>query len=138
MNRFRLSACIAAVLIALLAAEPAFAKSKLLDAATVHARIAKRGVNAWLCVEQSNGVQLVGRVIDIHPDTFTLQLPNDPEPVTIPYASVTELQTNAPRGFWIFTGSAIAVTVGFGIWAAVHFHHEEQQHQLPPLPTFPY
>ena len=82
-------------------------------------------------------MQLVGRVIDIHPDTFTLQLPNDPEPVTIAYSSVTQLQINAPRSFWIFMGVSLAAAVGLGIWGFVHFHHVEQQNQLPPQPAFP-
>lgn len=137
MKRLRLSACIASMLTALLTLPPAaFARTKLLTADVVHERIVKHGVNNWVCVEQSNGVQLVGRVIDIHPDTFTLQLPNDPEPVTIPYASVTSLQTDTPRSFWIAMGVGIAATAGFGIWAAVHFHHQEQQQQFPS-PAFP-
>lgn len=133
-----LSALTASLLIALLLLPAeAFAKTRPLTADVVHTRIVRRGIDNWVCVEQSNGVQLVGRIIAINPDSFTMQLPDDPQPVTIFYTRVIGLQTGASRGFWIFTGSAIAASAAFTIWAAVHFHNVEQQHQLPPAPTFP-
>jgi hypothetical protein len=130
------SACVASLLIAIFLVPPTvWAAPKPLTPEAVHARIVKRGMERWVGVRQSNGVVLWGTIIAINPDSFTLQLPNDPQPVTVFYASVVALQTGAGRGFWIFTGAAIAATVGFGIWAAVHFHDEEQQHTLPPEPT---
>jgi hypothetical protein len=82
--RNRFSALIASLLILLFLFPPgAYAKAKPLDAATVHARILKRGIGNPVGVEQSNGVELVGRIIAVNMDSFTLQLFNDPQPVTI-------------------------------------------------------
>ncbi len=133
------SASLASLLIALLLFPPgAWAKSKPLDAATVHARILKRGIDNPVGVELNNGVELVGRIIAINPDAFTLQLFNDPEPVTIQYAQVIDMRTGPGRGFWIFTGVAIAATAGFAIWGFEHVHNlQQQQLPQPTLPALP-
>lgn len=132
------SVLVASLLIVLLLIAPAaWASPKPLDAATVQARIEKRGVNRWICVDENNGVELVGRIIAIHVESFTLQLPNDPDPLEVTYASVVALRTGMPRGAKIFMISAIAGSAAFAIWAAVHFHDVEQSHQLPTAPTLP-
>ncbi len=134
--RSRVAASIASFLIALLLIPPAaFAKAKPLDAATVHARILKRGIDNPVGVELNNGIELVGRVIAIHTDTFTLQLFNDPEPVTIHYADVIDLRTGPGHGFWILTGIGIGVVTGMAIWGFVHVHNLQQQNQLPNMPA---
>ena len=94
-SRFsKLAVCIASLLILLVALPPeALAKAKPLNAATVHARVLKRGIDNPIAVETSNGVELIGRIIAINTDSFTLQLFNDPEPVTIDYADVIDLRT---------------------------------------------
>ncbi len=131
----RLAGLIASFLIVLLAAPPAaFARSKPLDAATVHARILKRGIDNPVGVETNNGVELVGRIIAIHTDSFALQLFNDPEPVTIHYADVIDLRTGPTRAFWVCTGIGIAAAVGFAIWGAVAMHNFQQDHPLPNYP----
>jgi len=133
------SAPVASLLIAVLLIPPAaWARSKPLDAATVHARIVKRGLDNWVGVEQANGVALFGRIIAINPDTFTLQLPNDPEPVTVAYANVIDLRTGFTRGQKIFGICAIAGTAAFAIWGFVHVHDLQQQKlPEPTAPAFP-
>lgn len=134
----RFSACVASFLILFfLIPSGAMASPKPLDAATVKSRIVKRGVNRWICVDENTGVELVGRIIGIGPQSFTLQLPNDPEPVEIAYAGVAQLRTSMPRGAKIFLASALAGSAAFTIWAAVHFHDVEQEHQLPSSPALP-
>ena len=131
-----ITASTAFLLIALLVLPPAaFARSKPLDAATVHARILKRGIDHPVGVELNSGIELIGRIIAIQTDSFTLQLFNDPEPVTIQYADVIDLRTEPSRGFWIFTGVSIAAVAGFAIWGAVHLHNFQQEHQIPNMPT---
>jgi hypothetical protein len=133
-----LYAVVASLLIALLVVPPvASAKAKPLDAATVHARIVKRGIDNPVAVALNNGVELWGRIIAIHTDSFTLQLFNDPQPVTVNYADVVDLRTGPARGFWIFTGAAIGVAAGFAIWGFVHVHNLQQQNQLPNVPAAP-
>lgn len=134
----RYSALVASLLILLFLLPPAaVASPRPLDAATVQARIQKRGVNRWICVEENTGVELVGRIIGIGPQSFTIQLPNDPEPVEVAYTSVVDLRTGLTHGAKIFMISAIAGSAAFAIWGAVHFHDVEQSHQLPTSPTLP-
>lgn len=133
-----LAASVASLLILLLAVPPAaFAKAKPLDAAKVHQRILKRGIDNPVGVEMNNGVELVGRIIAINTDSFTLQLFNDPDPITINYADVIDLRTGPGRGFWVATGIGIGAAVGFAIWGAVEMHNFEQDHQIPNMPTLP-
>ncbi len=134
--RSSVAASIASLLIALLMVPPAaFAKPKPLHAATVHARILKRGIDNPVGVELNSGVELVGRIIAINTDSFTLQLFNDPEPVTVNYADVIDLRTGPGHGFWILTAVGIGVVTGMAIWGFEHVHNLQQQNQLPNMPT---
>jgi hypothetical protein len=136
--RSQFSASVASLLILLFVAPPgAWAKSKPLDAATVHTRILKRGIDNPVGVEMNNGVELVGRIIAINPDSFTLQLFNDPQPVTVVYANVIDLRTGPSRGFWIATGVGIAAVTGLAIWGFVHVHNLQQEDSIPNMPTLP-
>lgn len=136
--RGRFSGAIASLLIALLLVPTeALARSKSLNAATVHAKIVKRGLDRWVGVEETSGVEFAGRIIAINLDSFTLQLFNDPEPVTVMYADVVDLRTGPSRGFWILTAVGIGATAGFAIWGFVHVHDLQQQNQLPNMPTSP-
>lgn len=136
----RLFPFIAAALVALLVLPPeAFASPRPLDAATVHARIMKRGLGNWVGVEEANGICLFGRIIAIHAEDFTMQLaPDNPNPVTIAYSSVVTLRTGPGRGFWTFMAVGFGVTAGLAIWGISNFHHQEQQiQQNPPFPALP-
>jgi len=139
--RFRgsFSAAVASLLILLFALPPgAWAKAKPLNAATVHARILKRGIGNVVAIEEANGVELAGRILAIETDSFTMQLFNDPEPVTVNDADVIDLRTGPTRGFWIATGVGIATVAGLAIWGFVHVHNlENQQPQLPNMPAQP-
>jgi hypothetical protein len=86
-------------------------------------------VNGWICVDENSGVALVGRIIAIDPDSFTMQLPNDPEPVTVRYAEVIDLRAGPSRGFWIWTGAGLAAVAGTALWGFVHVHNLAQQNQ---------
>lgn len=131
------SAGLACLLIVLLAFPPgASAKAGSLTAAAVHERILKRGIDNPVGVELNNGIELVGRIIAINSDSFSIQLLNDPEPVTVNYADVVDLRTGPNRGFWVFTGVAIGAAAGFAIWGFVHVHNLQQQ-KLPGLPIVP-
>jgi len=132
------SASIASLLVVLLTLSPtAWAKAKPLDAAKVHQRILRRGIDNQVGVETNNGVELVGRIIAINADSFTLQLFNDPEPVTIHYADVIDLRTGPSRAFWIATGVGIGVVAGMAIWGFEHVHNLDQQNKLPNMPPVP-
>jgi hypothetical protein len=136
--RGRVSGFVASLLIAIfLIPADALATPKPLNAVTVQDKIVKRGVNGWICVEENSGIALVGRIIAINPDSFTMQLPNDPEPVTVRYAEVIDLRTGPSRGYWIVMGVGLAAVAGGAIWGFVHIHNLNQEHQLPPMPALP-
>lgn len=137
--RGRFSAATAFLLIFLfLIPADAPARSRPLDVAAVHSRIVKRGIGNLVGVEENTGVILAGRILAINSDSFTMQLFNDPQPVTVMYADVTQLRTGASRGFWIATGAGIAAMAGLSIWGFVHVHDLQHQDQLPmPQPGMP-
>jgi len=137
--RGRFSSPIASLLIVLLLIPAnALAKAKPLDAATVHVRVVKRGIGNIIGVEENTGVILEGRILAIDANSFTMQLFNDPEPVTVIYADVTDMRTGPTRGFWIAMGAGMGVAAGMAIYGFVHVHNLQQQNQLPmPQPAIP-
>jgi hypothetical protein len=135
----RFSSVVATFLIALfLIPGSAFAAPKPMDAATVRARIEKRGIDRWVAVKETNGIEIAGRILAIQPDSFTMQLYyNDPQPVTVMYGDVVDLRTGPSRAFWVATGAGLAAVTGMAIWGFVHVHDLNQQNQLPNLPPLP-
>ena len=140
MNALRQSLwrCVSVVAIcALLAPSAAVAAPKPLDAATVRARVIKRGIDRWIGVKDKSGLELFGRILSIGDTGFSMQLPNDPEPTDIAYADVIDLRTGFTNGEKTFLAASLAGAAGFAIWAAVHFHNVASQHHLPPTPALP-
>jgi hypothetical protein len=79
----------------------------------------------------------MGRIIAINTDSFTMQLLNDPEPVTVNYADVIDLRTGPSRGFWIMTAVGLGAAAGMAIWGFVHVHNFQQEHSIPNMPPMP-
>jgi hypothetical protein len=118
----------------LLMTPPAIAKP--LDANSARASIIKRGVGAWVCVEERSGILLIGRVASIDTDGFGLQLQNYPDVTPVSYADVTRLRFGLSRkGVAVIVGAGVAVAV----ISAVVMHHEFEvnKSQLPTPPTMP-
>lgn len=116
----------------------AVAQPKPLDPVTVHKRVIKRGEGNWIAVEEFNGVDLFGKIIDIGNQSFTLQLHNDPQTTEVRYADVAYLRTGFTKGQKIFMIGGIAAVAGFSIWGFVHVHNLENKPLTPPsTPTFP-
>jgi hypothetical protein len=126
---------------ALLLPAVASAKSKPLDPVTVHDRIAKRGVGSWICVEEANGIALVGRVVAINDDSVGLQLANYPDITPVAYTDIVSLRFGvSKRTVWTIAAIGLGATAAM---AAVGFHEmNEMRQQQPTLPTqtptFPY
>ena len=136
MRRF--SAAIASLLIALVVIPPSvFADAMPLDPGAVHERIVKRGVGHSINVEERTGVILTGTIAAIGADSFSLRVKGDTTPVTVKYLDVADFPRGGPHGTTIFILAGIGAAAAFTIWAIVHFHNFEQQHQLPPVPTLP-
>ena len=128
----RLKRCVGMLLACALVA-PAVALAKPLDPITVHDRIARRGVGSWICVEESNGIALVGRVVSIGDQSVGLQLHNYPEVTPVLYADIVRVRTGPSKGAVI---AIIGATVGAGIVGALVLHHEYEVNK-PTMPALP-
>jgi hypothetical protein len=131
MNGLRVTSLLLAC--AFLAPAMASAKPKPLDPVTAHDRIVKRGVGSWICVEETNGIALVGRIVSIGDDAVGLQLANYPEITPVRYTDIVGLRMGWSRKtFWTFLGVSLGASAAI---AAVSIH-EMNQNKLQ-MPTFP-
>ncbi|HEX4038923.1 MAG TPA: hypothetical protein VHX37_12765 [Acidobacteriaceae bacterium] len=94
----------------------------------------RRGVGGSVNIEERTGTVLSGKIGAIGADSFTLQLKGDATPVTVKYLDVADFPRGGPHGRTIFMLSMMGVGVAFTVWAMVHFHNVEQQHELPAVP----
>lgn len=130
----RLKQCIAMLLVcALVSPAIANARPKPLDPVTVHDRIAKRGVGSWICVDEANGIALVGRVVSIGDQSVGLQLQNYPEVTPVFYTDIVGVRTGPSKGAVI---AIIGATVGAGIIAGLVLKHEYDVNKAK-MPTLP-
>jgi hypothetical protein len=127
-----------ALVCSLLGSSAAYAKP--VNPETIHRKIVQRGIGNWVCVEQSNGVLLVGRITNIDEQTFGMQLDNYPDITTIAYTDVVKLRSAGLSG----KGMAIWIAAGAGSVVAVALiaHHEmndfkNNEPTLPPMPGYP-
>src|SRR5580698_1357779 len=117
-----------------LAPAVANARPKPLDPVTVHARIAKRGVGNWICVDEANGIALVGRIVSVGDQSVGLQLQNYPEVTPVLYTDIVGLRMGLSRGaMWTIVG----VGLGLSAMVAAIGIHEINQNKLPQNPAFP-
>jgi hypothetical protein len=107
-----------------------------LDAASVKSKIQKLGINHYLCVKESNGIQLQGRILSVNDQSFQMQLGNQPQPAEIQYADVRALQNLGwTRGKVIVALVGIGAVAGTAAYGFVHVHTlENQPLQQPALP----
>ena len=110
----------------------ASASPKPLDPGTVHVRLLKRGVGNWIILQESNGVQLAGRIITINEHSFTLQLHNDPQTTEILYTDVVYLRTGIGTSGKVLLGVGLATVVGSATYGFIHVHNLANQPLKPP------
>jgi hypothetical protein len=131
----RLKRCTGILLVCVLLA-PAIvnARPKPLDPATVQARIVKRGVGSWICVEEANGIALVGRIVSIGDQSVGLQLQNYPEITPVLYTDIVGLRLGlSKKAFWTILGVGLGASAAV---AAVGFHEmNENRAQFPTSPA---
>lgn len=117
-----------------------FASPKHVNPETIHYKIVKKGVGAWVCIEEANGILLVGRITTVQEQEFGMQLQNYPEVTMIKYADVVRLRNIG------FSGKGVAILVGVTAGAAVltgvlmHNAYENSKPKFPtqpPTPVFP-
>lgn len=123
-----------ALVLSLLLPSAAFAKP--LNPAKVQDLVVKHGAGSWVCVEEHNGVALVGRITSIGDQSFGMQLENYPEITPVMYDDVTRIRFGISHGAMF---AIIGATLGSAVIATVVMHHEFEQSkaQLPPMPTLP-
>jgi hypothetical protein len=125
------------VALALSQPTPALASRKPLDAATVHEKVFKRGVDRWICVKEDNGIVLVGRILSIGSQSFMMQAHHEDHPTEIFYKDVIEFRGGLSRGGVIAAIVVPTAMMGVGIGIAVHLHDDfnKQLQQQPPFPA---
>lgn len=130
----------AALICALLAPPPVFAAPKPVNPETIHRKIVTKGIGGWVCIEEANGILLVGRITSVQEQEFGMQLENYPQVTMIKYADVVRLRTIG------LGGKGVAILMGVTVGAAVvtgvlmHNAYENSKPTLPaqpPSPVFP-
>jgi hypothetical protein len=115
---------------------PGSAIAKPLSADQAREKIVKRGVGAWVCVEERSGILLIGRIASVDTDGFGLQLQNYPDVTPVSYADVTRLRFGlSGKGIGIILGAGVALAVVSAV--VMHHEFEENKPQLPTTPTMP-
>ena len=116
---------------------PAFASPKPLDAATVHEKVFKRGVDRYVCVKEDNGIVLLGRILSIGNKSFMMQVHHEDHPTEVFYGDVVEFRGGLSRGGVIAAVVIPAATLGVGIGVAVHMQNDFNKKLPPQPPPFP-
>ncbi len=113
----------------------ALANPKPLDPGTVHVKILKRGIGNYIAIQEFNGVQIWGRILDIGDHSVILQLHNDPQTTEVFYTDIAYLRTGFTTGQKIFMIAGIGAVAGSAIYGFVHIHNLENKPLTPPTPA---
>jgi hypothetical protein len=125
-NAGKLYQLIAALLVTLtLTPTIASANPKPLDPGTVHVKMLKRGVGNFVAIQEANGVQIWGRILEIRDHSVILQLHNDPQTTEIFYTDIAYLRTGFTSGQKILMVAGIGAVAGSAIYGFVHIHNLE-------------
>jgi hypothetical protein len=123
------------VISAMLTPAIASANPKPLDPGTVHVKILKRGVGNFIAIQEVNGVQIWGRILEIGDHSVILQLHNDPQTTEVFYTEIAYLRTGFTSGQKIFMIAGIGAVAGSAIYGFVHIHNLEDKPLTPPTPA---
>lgn len=131
LYRFTTSLVISAILTPTIT----LANPKPLDPGTVHVKILKRGIGKFIAIQEVNGVQIWGRILDIGDHSVILQLHNDPQTTEVFYTDIAYLRTGFTTGQKIFMFAGIGAVAGSAIYGFVHIHNLENKPLTPPTPA---
>lgn len=95
---------------AILTQSIALASAKPLTPQTVKEKVEKRGVGKGLKITELDGTRLTGRIHNIGPDSFTLDVKGTPQPSEIAYAKISEAHNTG-----LSTGAKVAIIVTAGV-----------------------
>lgn len=123
------------VISAMLTPAITLANPKPLDPGTVHVKILKRGIGKFIAIQEVNGVQIWGRILDIGDHSVILQLHNDPQTTEVFYTDIAYLRTGFTTGQKIFMFAGIGTVAGSAIYGFVHIHNLENKPLTPPTPA---
>lgn len=113
----------------------ALANPKPLDPGTVHVKILKCGIGNYIAIQEFNGVQIWGRILDIGDHSVILQLHNDPQTTEVFYTDIAYLRTGFTTGQKIFAVVGIGAVAATSIYGFVHLHNLENKPLVPPTPA---
>ena len=113
----------------------ALANPKPLDPGTVHVKILKRGIGNFIAIQEVNGVQIWGRILEIGDHSVILQLHNDPQTTEVFYTDIAYLRTGFTTGQKIFMFAGIGAVAATSIYGFVHLHNLENKPLIPPTPV---
>ena len=131
LYRFTASLVISAILTPTIT----LANPKPLDPGTVHVKILKRGIGNYIAIQEFNGVQIWGRILEIGDHSVILQLHNDPQTTEVFYTDIAYLRTGFTTGQKIFAVVGIGAVAGSAIYGFVHIHNLESKPLVPPTPA---
>lgn len=120
---------------AILSPTMALANPKPLDPGTVHVKILRRGMGNWIGIQEINGVQIFGRILEIDDHSVILQLHNDPQTTEVFYTDIAYLRTGFTSGQKILMVVGIGAVAGSAIYGFVHIHNLENKPLTPPTPA---
>ena len=123
------------VISAMLTPTIALANPKPLDPGTVHVKILKRGIGNFIAIQEVNGVQIWGRILEIGDHSVILQLHNDPQTTEVFYTDIAYLRTGFTTGQKIFMFAGIGAVAATSIYGFVHLHNLENKPLIPPTPV---
>jgi len=131
----RVIACL--VISALMLPAASYAGPKNKTPITVHDQVVKLGVGRWVCVDETNGLTLVGRITGVGDESFGMQLHNYPEITDVRYADVGRVRGVGltAKGALIMTGAFVAAAVVGGL--ILHHEYEVHKHDMPTMPVLP-
>lgn len=139
MDRFnRLQRIIASLLVlAVMMPAASYAGPKNKAPLTIQDQVVKLGVGRWVCVDEKNGLALVGRITGIGDQSFGIQLHNYPEITDVAYAEVVRVRGAGvtAKGVLIITGVFVGAAVATGL--IMHHEYEANKPTLPPSPANP-
>jgi len=113
----------------------ALANPRPLDPGTVHVKILKRGIGRFIAIQEVNGVEIWGRILEIGDHSVILQLHNDPQTTEVFYTDIAYLRTGFTTGQKIFAVVGIGAVAGSAIYGFVHIHNLENKPLVPPTPA---
>ncbi len=106
-----------------LALAASLARAPAMDEATAREKVERRNVGHRVKLVRTDGSEVRGSIVALHPDSVELLLKGAQTPITVNYATVSAVEgPGLSRGAKIGIGVGIGVLVAAGIFAIIAKH----------------